>query len=189
MRKLASALLLAVIICVPAFGASRAEMKRMSTFLSNFTELGMYDINADTITDGELVHFGVWHNYVNNFKSRIRRCPDKNCPYGSLIIDEKYAAESVKKFFNINLKHTSTEDEHYSGNFYHFEGADGEITYYAEVQEVSRKGSIITMRGELYSAEDDEDRPATFTARAKPYKYGGKDTWYILSLAVRWRYR
>ncbi len=187
MRKILCVLILSLLLCSSAFGASRSEIKRMSTFLSNFTELGMYSIDIDTIPFSALVRFGVWHNYHNNFKSRIKPCPNRNCPHGDLIIDKKFAAESVRKFFDLELEHSSTENEYYDGRVYHFEGADGEIPYYADVQEVSRRGGVITMRGELYSAEDDSDRPATFTATAKPYRYDGKDTWSILSLNVRWR--
>ncbi len=80
MRRLVYACILAAMVCSSAFGVYRSELERMSTFISNFTELGYYNIiNADTISDEELVHFGVWHNCTNNFDSRIKRCPDKNC--------------------------------------------------------------------------------------------------------------
>ncbi|MDY4033652.1 MAG: hypothetical protein SOY64_11450, partial [Pyramidobacter sp.] len=98
-----------------------AELKRMSIFLSNFTELGYYgfDVGEDG-SDGllhmkseeglaELIRFGVWHNYANNFKSRVKRCADKNCPYGSLTIDGKFVAETVKKYFDIDLKNRNME--------------------------------------------------------------------------------
>ena len=82
MRRLFYALVLAALVCSPVFGASKTEMARMGTFLSNFTEQGMYNVNINNVTDEELVHFGIWHNYINNFKSRIRRCTKRNCPYG-----------------------------------------------------------------------------------------------------------
>ena len=80
MRRVFYALVIAALVCSPVFGASRTEMANMGTFISNFTELGMYDIDIDTVTQEELVHFGVWHNYINNRSSRIKRCPKKNCP-------------------------------------------------------------------------------------------------------------
>ena len=188
MRKLVYSLILAVFLCSAAFGASPSELKRMSTFLSNFTELRYYNINLATISDEELVHFGVWHNYINNFSTRIEIRPDeKNYPYKGEIIDKKYVAESVKKFFDLDLNHTSTEDEIYDGKYYHFNGADGEIVYLADVQKVSRNGKTLTLRGELYSSEDEDDRPATFTARVKPYKYKGVNTWSLISLETKMR--
>ena len=185
MKRVLYALVLAALVCSPVFGASKTEMARMGTFISNFTEVGMYDIDIDTISMEELAHFGVWHNYINNRKSRVRPCRKKNCPYGELTIDKKYVAESVKKYFDVELEHTSAEDANYDGKVYHVATADG-IPDYADVHEVSRKGNIITMRGELYSAADDEEHLASFTATAKPYKFNGQNTWSILTLKTDW---
>ena len=188
MKRFIFALMVAVMLCGSAFGASSSEIKRMSTFLSNFTEQGMYNIDTAGITDAELIHFGIWHNYINNYKSRIADCPNgKKCPYGYKVIDRKYVAESVKKYFDTEIEHASIDDAHYDGRLYHFMPADGERIYYAEVQKVSQKGNVITMRGELYAVEDKDDRPATFTATAKPYKHNGRNTWSILTLATNWR--
>jgi len=71
-------------------GFSAAELKRMSTFLSNFTELGFMDFDAEVLTNeddpADMIRFGIWHNYINNYKSRIARCKKKNCEWGSLCI-------------------------------------------------------------------------------------------------------
>ena len=182
----------------PAKASAAQQLKQMSTFLSNFTEQGFYDFDVKRSGDDEALHlggdpsnpdlirFGIQHNYINNFKSRIRNCPKKNCPYGSLVIEAKFVAESVKKYYDIHLKHRSVDQSdppyHYDGKLYHFDGADGEAVYYAEVQEATREGGVVRMTGELYNAEDKNDRPYTFEAAAKPYKWKGKDTWAILSL-------
>ena len=42
------------------------------------------------------------------------------------------------------------------------------------------------MSGELYNIKNKKDRPATFTATAKPHVWDDKDTWAILSLSVEW---
>ena len=185
MKRVFYALLLAALVCSPVFGASPDEKARMGTFISNFTEAELYDIDIDTISMEELVHFGVRHNYINNNKSRIKRCTKKNCPYGELIIDKKYVAESVKKYFAIDIDHISTGEENYDGKVYHFGAADG-VPDYADVYEFSRKGNTITMRGELYSAGADEERVASFVATAQPYKFNGKNTWSILTLKTTW---
>ena len=188
MRKVLCVCAVVVALCSPAMSAGRQEMKRMGVFLSNFTELGMYDVDAEDISDAELVHFGIWHNYVNNYRTRIEDCPDgEGCPYGWKVIRSSHVAGSVKKYFDLELGHVSIEGGHYDGRYYHFMPADGEIPYYADVQEVSQRGRVITMRGELYSSEDRDDRPATFTATVKPYRYGGKDTWAIITLKTKWR--
>lgn len=173
------------------------QLKLMSTFLSNFTEQGFYDFDVkksdayDALHLGDpsspdLIRFGIWHNYINNFKTRIKKCPVKGCEHGALAIDAKFVAESVKKYFDINLKHHSVKDSdppyYFDGKLYHFDGADGEAVYYAEVKKAERKGNVIHMTGDIYNVEDKNDRPYTFEATAKPYKWKGKDTWAILSM-------
>ncbi len=183
MKKIFCVIITLLCFTSPAMSASRQELKLMSTFLSNFTELSMYNFNIDTISDKELVRFGIWHNYHNNYRSRIEDCPRGNkCPYGEKVIHKKYVAESVRKFFDVDLNHQSILHGHYDGTYYHFPAADGEIPYYAEVQSVSKRGNLIIMRGELYNAEDEEERAGNFTATAKPYRYNGKNTWSIISL-------
>lgn len=173
-------------------GFSAAELKRMSTFLSNFTELGFMDFDAEVLTNeddpADMIRFGIWHNYINNYKSRIARCKKKNCEWGSLVIEGKYVTESIKKYFGVDYKKLASVTEsdlpfYYDGTYYHFEGADGEAVYYARVDEAVRdsEGRIV-MRGEIYNAEDKNDILGKFTALAKPHKFNGKDTWAILRM-------
>ena len=207
MKKFARAMAAwALIVCAAAPAGAKtldpgaAELKKMSTFLSNFTELGYYgfDVGEDG-SDGllhmkseeglaELIRFGVWHNYVNNFKSRVKRCADKNCPYGSLTIDGKFVAETVKKYFDINLKNRNVEgsDFHYDGKVYHFEGADGESVYYAQVKEVFEEAGMLRMTGDIYNVEDESARPATFEAWVTP-KTKQRNRYTILSLETQWK--
>ena len=112
MKRFIFACLFAVLVASSAFGASSSELKKMSTFVSNFTEIGMNNFDVDEISDSELARFGIWHNWQNNFKTRIQRCPDKNCPYGGYVIDKKFVAESVKKFFNLEIEHQSAPDDY-----------------------------------------------------------------------------
>ena len=99
------------------------EMKKLSTFLSNFTELGLY--NADTAESGDpgilhlksargqmhLIAFGIRHNFINNFRSRIRECTTPGCPYGDSTIDAKYVRASVKKYFGLTVQDSSIDDD------------------------------------------------------------------------------
>ena len=186
----------------PAAKGRTEEMKRMSVFLSNFTEVGLFnfrigdygDEEATDLSSGEgvqtLIYFGVRHNYVNSYNSRIKRCKDKNCKYGSLTIEGKFVADAAKRYFDLKLKNQSAMDMeppmYYDGKLYHFEGADGEAVYYAEVKKAEKKGKTVTMTGDIYNAGDRKDRPGTFTAIAKPHKWNGKDTWAILSLQTEW---
>jgi hypothetical protein len=179
-----------------AQGYSASDMKKMSTFLSNFTELGFMDFDAKELTNednpADMVRFGIWHNYVNNYKSRVSQCKIKNCEWGSLVMDGKFVNESVKKYFAYDMKKlpSITESDppyHYDGKLYHFDGADGEAVYYARVKEASKNDSgQIIMTGELYNADDESDIRGIFEAAAKPYKYGGKNTWAIISLKTEY---
>lgn len=178
--------LLAVFLPSGAFAFTAKQLKQMSTFLSNFTELGFFELNVREAETPDLIRFGIMHNYVNNFKTRIKPCPKKNCEHGSLVIDGKFVAESVKKYFGLNLKNQSVKDSdppyHFDGKLYHFEGADGEAVYYAEVKQAEQKGRIVRMTGDIYNTEDESDRPYRFEAEAVPSKWNGKDTWTLLTM-------
>ena len=204
----ALAILLLVMLTVGA-GRKSDELKRMSVFISNFTEQHMYDFDMEEEGDDDLVHFGdpenvyslrlfgIIHNIINNPKSTLKTCPDKKCPYGKHIMSGQAAAASVKRYFGVSIKNGELPEGndgwivHYDGRNYHFTA--GIITehldtiYYADVQEVSRSRGIITMTGELYNVKNKKDRPATFIATAKPHVWNDKDTWAILSLRTEWR--
>mgnify|MGYP001680008532 CR=1 FL=1 len=107
-RLKASVVLAALLALTLACGASAAqfgkdEMRRMSVFISNFTEVGLYDFDLD-LDVSDLIRFGIRHNYINNYKSRIKLCKDKECPHGTLTIEGKFVVESVKKYFGLDVR-------------------------------------------------------------------------------------
>ncbi len=187
-----AALILAMSIPAHAADFSAQETKAMGVFLSNFTELGFFDVNAAEFLDekapGDMIRFGIWHNYVNSFKSRVRQCSDKKCQWGSLTMDGKYVQESLKRYFDYTLKKLPTVENsdppyHFDGKLYHFEGADGEAVYYAAVLKAAKTADgNISMEGEVYNAEDRKDILGTFKALAKPHTWNGKKTWALLEL-------
>lgn len=198
MTNLALCLALAIITLTSAgvaaaqpgsrMAADAATLKRMSVFLSNFTELGFWDIDSPAAMAREdLVRFGIRHNDVNNFNSRIVH---KKSQHGDLAIEARWVAESVKKYFDLDLQHASVLDSdppyYYDGKFYHFFGADGEAAYHARVREAyTLPDGNIRMTGELYDANDYDDTTYPFEAVAKPYQFAGKDTWSIVSLHTK----
>lgn len=194
------------------------EMKKLSTFLSNFTELGLY--NADTAESGDpgilhlksargqmhLIAFGIRHNFINNFRSRIRECTTPGCPYGDSTIDAKYVRASVKKYFGLTVQDSSIDDDfiqedmkagdhngilmaaHFDGARYHFPAADGEATYYARVEKVfGNSGGQLLLTGYIYNSEDEKDRTGTFTAVVRSAGSDGKGGWHLVSLESRFR--
>lgn len=175
-------------LCDISFAATASELKRMSAFLSNFTEVGMYYFNIETPDDDELIYFGIMHNKINN---PIRVQNVRNKKYDRAV-SAKSVAESIKKYFDINIKHRTATDQSdevypYEKGRYYFVAADGEIPYYAEVQNAQKRGAVITMNGEIYNSKNKNDRPAEFIATAKPYVYNGKNTWALLSLSTTWK--
>lgn len=162
-----------------------AELKRLSTFLSNFTELGFWDIDSPAeMAREDLVRFGIWHNYMNNHKSRI---VPKKSDHGDVSIDGQWVAESVKKYFDLDLQHGSVLESdppyYYDGKFYHFWAADGEAVYHARVGEVYQLADgNLRMTGELYNADDNDDAKYPFEAVVKPYNFNDKDTWAIIGI-------
>ena len=197
LKKISLILFFMCFMAQPAYAAefSAKDLKAMSIFVSNFTELGFYDLNAKEFLNpdypNDMVRFGVWHNYVNNFKSRIKPCPTKNCTWGSVVLEGRYVQESLKRYFNYTLKRLPTVEQsdppyHYDGKYYHFEGADGEATYYAKVTKaVTQDNGLIKMTGIVYNTEDESDVLGSFTALAKPHVWKDKKTWALIDLKTK----
>ena len=216
MRKILCVIVLVLALAGAAFGASKADMKRMSVFISNFTEAGMFnfDMKADFDDDEdqqegepkthlgmpanvtELVRFGIIHNYINNYKSRIRKCSDKKCESGPLTIEAKFVNESVRKYFGVDLakKDLSFIDEDqtvafsFDGKLWHFDADSfrepgNDTVYYADVQGVTqRAGGNLMFAGEIYNSKKITDRPGMFAATVKP---SGK-SWVIVDMTTDW---
>jgi hypothetical protein len=173
---------------------SAAEMKLMSEFLSNFTELGDLNFDAETLMkSNKIIRFGIYHNYNRNYENLIKSCHIEGCPHGSLVIDRKHVEETIKKYFGADFKdHRSIKPDHeffmeyifyYDGEFYHFEEGELWLNSYARVDEaVLNSSGHVVMTGELYDVNDKNDIRGTFEAVARPYKYDEKDAWAIISI-------
>ncbi len=182
-----------------AFGASKSEMKRMSVFLSNFTECGLmnFDIKQGDEDDEETIHFGsnnagllafgIRHNAINNRKLIKKTKLTVNNIVYDRSVSSKAVAASVRRYFDLPVNNEDAIDQYgqespYRKGMYYFRAASGEEVLYADVQEVSQEGRVIIMTGEIYNADDETDRRGTFVATAKPHKWKGKNTWAVLSM-------
>ncbi len=195
-----------VVLCVAlsvagaAFGADKAELKKMSIFISNFTEVRLFNFDLeDDDDDGEeplhfgsnnaaLLAFGVNHNAINNKKLIKKGSFKVNGSTYDRAVDAKTVAASVRRYFDLPVEHEDGVDKYgqvypYRKGMYYFHAASGEEVIYADVQKVSKKGGVITMSGELYNVESRRDTRGTFVATAKPHKWNGKATWAILSMS------
>lgn len=133
---------------------SQAELKKMGVFLSNFTELRIDKFNLNNINDSELIHFGVWHNYINNYeKLGVTTKDDK------YFISKKNVEQTIYKYFNIKFKNHKTVDRFiFNKQGYSFVGADGEAINYVRVQRVYDLGNNkLRLSGQYYDPDEDTD--------------------------------
>ena len=171
----------------------------MSTFVSNFVEVRFPDFDmqkGEAPPNSALIRFGIGHNLINNRESRIKFCPQESCTHGSWNIDAKFVAESVKKYFDLDVQHRSVSGDdgrsrfHFDGKSYHFEVSDFDsggdaMPSHATVKRAVRDGDVIRMSGDIYYESVEEEKPyiaAAFVVTAKPHTWNGKKTWAILSL-------
>ena len=205
MKKLlpfAAMVFFSVLMALPSHAAdfSASQMKKMSTFLSNFTEVGMSGFTAKEVLDprypAQMINFCVWHHWRNTHHWTIK--PSNDRPYGDVMIDGVYVKESLKRYFDYDLKEPlpSVVDPndpqrylYYSdGVRYYFWGADGDPVYYAQVTKAVRlPDGRIQMTGYIYNAEEPSDISGSFTALARPHTWKGKATWAIISMKTRYR--
>ncbi|AWB42960.1 hypothetical protein DCC85_01095 [Paenibacillus sp. CAA11] len=152
-------------------------MKKIGTFLSNFTELHIERLNSNNLKDADLIYFGVWHNFVNNFNSTI-----SNYSGGHLFISKAKIEQSIKKFFNIKFKsHKSIQGIKFNGKGYVFDGASGDPVDYVKVINVYDMGSsTFEVYGELYA-----DPYSWVEAVIKKITENKKSRYILISLSVK----
>jgi hypothetical protein len=172
----------------------------MSVFISNFTEVRLFNFDIEEGDDdgkeplhfgsnnAALLAFGIKHNAINNKKLVKKARLNANGETYDRAVNAKTVAASVRRYFDLPVEHEDAIDKYgqvypYRKGMYYFQAASGEEVIYADVQKVSKKGKVITMRGELYNVESRSDVRGTFVATAKPHKWNGKNTWAILSMS------
>jgi hypothetical protein len=200
MRKFFFAIIAVFLFAGMAFAApNAAELKKMSTFLSNFTELGFLNVTASHIARpsryADAVFFGVWHNYVNNYHATIAQCPIENCQYGGLTIKASDAERSVKRYFGVSVKMNKSADHvgqlfHYANSRFHFEGADGDTTYYAKITKLeinSDNANIYTARGIIFNANEPSEIYGDFVAHFKSQVWQGKKAYVLIDIRTKQR--
>ncbi len=165
-----------------------SDKKSMGLFLSNFSELGMNSISVQEIMEAKdmdtLLSFGIYHNYINNFKKRIIPCK-KSCSHGEAKIHAAYVKESLKKYFDYDLTELfSSARFHFDGTYYHFNTKKEIPVLYVRVENALQiPGGNIRMEGVLYNAAKKDEIHGRMEAIAKPYTWKGKKTWAIVTLA------
>ncbi len=160
---------------------SKNDLKKMSTFISNFTETFMWNFNIQQIRPAELIDFGVAHTFI---KYEGRRTTQKG---NNGYINGKWVKDAIKKYFDYNMKKlVSTKEYRYDGKNYIYAMGGGEGRNYARVTKAKViSKNVIEMKGYIYNAESDERTGQTFVALAKPHTFNGVKTWSIISLSTK----
>ena len=218
MKKLffAATIFLILILCSNAFALTSSEKKLTSSFISAFTEAGLFNFdleNADPDDDNlseyeepalhlghpanlpELIRFGIVHNLINN-KKNLKQCRDPECESGSLTIDKKIVFDTVKKYFNIDISNKDLSniiEENpsvvfsFDGKLFHFDDSSFSEPGNDTVYFADVQG--VTKRGENLMFAGDIYDSKNITAR--PGMFAAvvkpvKNSWVIISMTTDW---
>ncbi|MBR2209524.1 MAG: hypothetical protein IJ859_12010 [Synergistaceae bacterium] len=218
MKKLffAATIFLILILCSNAFALTSSEKKLTSSFISAFTEAGLFNFdleNADPDDDNlseyeepalhlghpanlpELIRFGIVHNLINN-KKNLKQCRDPECESGSLTIDKKIVFDTVKKYFNIDISNKDLSniiEENpsvvfsFDGKLFHFDDSSFSEPGNDTVYFADVQG--VTKRGENLMFAGDIYDSKNITSR--PGMFAAvvkpvKNSWVIISMTTDW---
>ncbi|WNS46702.1 hypothetical protein [Paenibacillus sp. MMS20-IR301] len=133
---------------------SEAERAKLGLFLSNFTELGLYKLDSAALKPADLIRFGIWHNYINNYKSAV-----SDTKGGKLFISRETVSASIRKYFNLPFtKHATVGEYQYNGKGYVFTGADGEAPVYVKVHSVYQTAANqYKVQGSMYNPDSSDE--------------------------------
>ena len=214
MKKLFCATLIIFLICGNAFALTPNEKKQMSSFISAFTEAGLFNFDLtdsepdDEISEyeepvlhlgnpanlPELIRFGIVHNLINS-RNSLKQCKDTECESGSLTLDKKIVFDTVKKYFGTDISNKNfsvlTEDPtvvfSYDGNLFHFDEDSFSEPGNDSVFFADVQG--VTQRGEylMFAGDIYDSRHKT----KRPGMFAAivkpiKDSWVIISMTTDW---
>ncbi|MBO6258110.1 MAG: hypothetical protein J6M93_02070 [Succinivibrio sp.] len=183
-----------------ADGFSDEQIKKLSTFLSNFTEIGFYTVDnrdfLDPLHPETAIRFGIWHNFVNNEESygfcaegkgETKFSDAKGCHIGYFAMPKKYVQNSIMKYLDFTFEdHQSVSSEYgnfaFDGNYYYFEGASGEAVYTRVLKANQDSPGVISCSGTLYNPDNPDEILGTFRAEVSPSEWQGKKLWYLMNI-------
>jgi|GEM_PF-2282660 len=161
-----------------------ATQRQMSTFISNFTEVGMFEIShSHQMKYGDYVYFGVMHNYLNN--PRLIR----DAGGGKVAAQYRPTFEAAKKYFGVD---TDTGElrlsAQYKGmaftctnNTFIFTRPEPRTLWHASVNEAYWEEDLILMKGTLYNKANPAEKRGKFWAYAQEGE-PGTGRWNLISL-------
>lgn len=155
----------ALVTAVKEVQLSKDEIRKLNIFFSNFSEVYLEPFEKDNISNQQLIQFGFYHNYKNNWD--LLKFEDS-----SVKIDGKHVEGSVNYFFGKSVKHESVDENlvFKDGNYYH-PPAFGDPLPFSQVKE------LIDLGGDYYLACVDN-----YNFKIPPFDtemfYNPIDEWY-----------
>ena len=114
-----------------------SEIKKLNTFLSNFSEVFMEPFSKDTLTDKAMIAFAVAHNYRNREKLF-----EKLKGSAKARLKENHVSETTQKYFGRKIaKHQSAGDYEYKGGYYYLHEASGETLQFSQATRLLEIGN------------------------------------------------
>ena len=192
-----------------AIKLNESLLKKMSVFVSNFTEVGLFSFDvaeahfahnyseALSLKYEDYVHFGIMHTYLNNKKSVKKR--DALMAVGKDLIDqavfkyfgweftdeEEYCEEHGLESIDYNRYEKSNYTYNPSREEFVFSPPEEQEIYYARVtraynSENEYDGDFVCMTGTLYNSKNTKEEKGFFVAYVTPVKRNGTDTWAMM---------
>ena len=134
-----------------------AQEKEWSVFLSNFSEVNWKPFKRGSLTDRQLIEFGLAHNEHNNAKL-FKRTPGNQEKSGKPFIAARYVADSVVKYFGQEIRqHQSTPGAKYEadGNYILVGKSSMDEDAVGEAFSFSHITRLISLGNNLFAADAD----------------------------------
>lgn len=127
---------------------SKAEQNKLNAFLTNFSEVHLYEFSKDNLPDSVLIEFGVYYNYRNHFRA-FKQLQDGL----EASISETMVTDTAFKFFDVRIKNQqSVYGIEYKDGNYIIGNSDGEAFRFSQVKELFDAGNeLLSATFEIYS--------------------------------------
>ncbi len=175
-------------------------LKRAGTFLSNFTEVRIFNYTRQQLIDDKdmLVHFAVRHNWINNPKyfemdpkcTNTDSIPEYCYTKGNVLISVSKLPAVTKRYLDYDMKEFPTVTDYtYEDGHYRSVAADGDAAAQVNLTEAERdEDGLVVLKGTITYPDCDDcidpDNPPQVTAKLAERVYKGKDYWTFMSLEV-----
>lgn len=122
------------------------EKKKLNVFFSNFSEINLQTISSKKLNNTDLIYFGVYHEYINNYKHF-------ESINGKAKIKKEYVSKAVAKYFGITISKDQSIDEiEFANDYYIISEASGETFMFSQIESIVDNGAAADSFGNLFTA-------------------------------------